>query len=186
MNISKAWWFIRTKITGHMYGRVGKHSYIGKPMFIQRPRNVFIGNNVRIYPGMRLELTEENARLVIQDNVSIGQGFHAVSYEGDLVIGENTTISGNVFISNVDHDYKEIGVHSLDQQMLYSDTLIDSNCFIGYGAVILPGTKLGKQCIVGANAVVKGAYPDYCVITGNPGKIVKKYNVLSKKWEKMN
>ena len=73
----------------------------------------------------------------------------------------------------------------MNQGMLEKETLIGENCFIGYGAVIMPGTKLGKQCIVGANAVVCGDFPDYCVIAGVPAKIVKKYNEKLNEWIKV-
>ena len=183
MNITKAWWYVRTQITRWKYISVGQHSYVGKPLYIQR-KGVVIGNNVRVYPGMRAEMTCTGARIVIEDNVSIGQNFHVVCYKGILKIGMDTTISGNVFISNVDHSYKELGIHVLDQEMLYKETIISENCFIGYGTVILPGTKLGKQCIVGANSVVKGCFPDYCVIAGNPAKKVKQYDFKVKQWVK--
>lgn len=185
MNITKLWWFIRTKIVGLEYGHVGSQSYIGKPIFIQRKKNIFIGNKVRIYSGMRAELTQKTAEIHIKDNVSIGQNFHVVCYKGKLEIGKDTTISGNVFISNVDHNYREIGVHVLEQDMLESPTQIGENCFIGYGAVIMPGTTLGRQCIVGVNSVVKGSFPDFCVIAGSPAKIVRKFNFVENRWEKM-
>lgn len=185
MNATKAKWYIRTILTKWRYGKVGGHSYIGRSIFIQRPEKLFIGSDVRIYPGMRAEMTTEKATITIGDNVSIGQNFHVVSYDRELLIGANTTISANVFISNVNHDYHAIDVHSLKQEMIVRTTAIGEYCFIGYGAVILPGTKLGRQCIVGANSVVNGEFPDYCVIAGNPAKAIKKYNPENETWEKI-
>ena len=72
MNLTKAWWFLRAKVTSFLYAKVGKHSYVGKPIFVQRPKSIYIGNNVRIYPGMRAELTTESAKILIEDSVSIG------------------------------------------------------------------------------------------------------------------
>lgn len=185
MNLSKALWYLSTKIKKTFYGHIGKHSYIGKCLYVQKHKNIFIGDNVRIYPGMRAELIKETAKITIGNNVSIGQNFHIVSYDSDLKIGDNVTISANVFISNVDHDYHEKDISSIEQNLLKKETYIDDYCFIGYGAVILPGTKLGKQCIIGANSVIRGVFSDYCVIVGAPGKIVKKYNIETKKWEKV-
>lgn len=101
-----------------------------------------------------------------------------------MSIGRNTTISGNVFVSNVNHRYTELDVHILDQDMEERETVIGENCFIGYGAVIMSGTKLGKQCIVGANSVVNGIFPDRCVIVGAPGRVVKVYDEETRKWIK--
>ncbi len=49
---------------------------------------------------------------------------------------------------------------------------IGDNVFIGQHAIILMGTTIGDNCIVGAGAVVKGTFPDNVVIAGNPAKIV--------------
>lgn len=53
---------------------------------------------------------------------------------------------------------------------LFGTIEIGDNCFLGEGVVILPNTKIGKNCIVGANAILKGQYPDDSVIAGAPGK----------------
>ena len=115
--------------------------------------------------------------------MSIGQNLHIIS-GGILKIGKNTTISGNVLITNIDHEYKKIGRHILEQDLLIKETIIGENSFIGFGAVIQAGTILGKQCIVGSNSVIRGIYPAYSVIVGNPGKIVKKYNTETNEWER--
>lgn len=46
----------------------------------------------------------------------------------------------------------------------------------GFGAkvIILPGVKIGNGCIIGAGAVVTKSFEDYCVIGGNPAKLLKK------------
>lgn len=129
-------------------------------------------------------MVDKKARIIIGDNTSIGQNFHVVSYTDDLIIGNNVTISGNVFISNCDHNYQAIGIHIINQELVYKKTVIGDGCYIGYGAVILAGTMLGKQCIVGANSVVRGEFPDYSVIAGCPGRIVKQYNQEKHIWER--
>ena len=50
---------------------------------------------------------------------------------------------------------------------------IGRNCFIGGGAVILPGVSIGDGCIVGAGAVVFDDIPPRCVIGGNPARIIR-------------
>lgn len=69
--------------------------------------------------------------------------------------------------------------------MLFKETIIGENCFIGFGASIQAGTVLGKKCIVGTNAVVHGTYPDYSVIVGVPAKSIKRYNEETGDWEKI-
>lgn len=185
MNIVKYFWAIRAIFYRVRFGKIGKLSYMGKPLYLQGTSKVKIGNKVRILPGVRIEAYGTEGSIVIKDNVSIGQNFHVTSSSSEVVIGEDTTISGNVFVTNIDHDYKQIDVHILKQDFLIKETRIGKNCFIGYGAAIQAGTILGKQCIVGANSVVRGEFPDYSVIVGAPAKVVKRYNPDSANWEKI-
>lgn len=180
----KILWAIRAMLYNLLGVRVGFLSYIGKPLFIHNRGHILIGSRVRIFPSARLE-THNKGIIKIANNVAIGQNFHITASSGELCIGEDTTISGNVFVTNIDHDYKEINKHIMDQRMIIRNTKIGRNCFIGYGAAIQAGTILGDQCIVGTNSVVRGIFPDKCVIVGAPARIVRKYNVDSEVWEKV-
>lgn len=184
MNIAKIFWAARAVLYKPFTGRVGSLSYIGKPVIWEHQKNIEIGNKVRIFPGSRMECIGKG-RIIIEDDVSIGQNCHIISEDSDLVVGTKTTIASNVFITNTDHNYKDIGVHIMKQGRIPQKTTIGENCFIGYGVAIEAGTILGKQCIVGSNAVVRGTYPDYCVIVGVPGRVVKRYNKETGEWEKV-
>ena len=50
---------------------------------------------------------------------------------------------------------------------------IGNNVWIGINAIILKGTKIGDHSIVGAGSVVKGEFPPYSLIIGNPAHLVK-------------
>lgn len=185
--ILKIFWFLRGLLYKPFFGKFGLPSYIGKPVIISNFKRIFIEKKVRIFPGARIEVVDKSSSIIFEENISIGQNLHIISGGNErLVIGKNTTISANVFITNIDHNYMEIDRHILDQELIAKETRIGENCFIGYSAVIQAGTILGKQCIVGANAVVKGTFPDYCVIVGVPAKIVKRYDEQSEKWKKTN
>lgn len=179
----KLYWYLLTFKSRLFIREIGLMSYFAKPVFVHGGSRIRIKNKVRIFPGARMEAHGEGL-IIIQENVSIGQNFHLISSSELLEIGKHTTISGNVFITNIDHDFQNIGIHILDQAYIVKKTQIGENCFIGYGAAIQAGTILGKQCIVGANSVVRGEFPDYCVIVGAPAKIVKRYNFNTQLWEK--
>lgn len=180
MYLIKYLWALRSLINKPFFLHYGNFCYMGKPVLISGRDKVSIGNKVRIQPGLRLEVFA-NGTVEIKENTSIGQNFHCTS-AGRLVIGKNVTILGNTFVTNIDHEYKKIDVHIMEQPMIVKDTIIGDNCFIGYGAAIQAGTKLGKQCIVGTNAVVRGEFPDYCVIVGIPAKIIKIYDPQKNEW----
>lgn len=181
--IFKIFWILRGLIYKPFFGKFGFPSYIGKPVFIGNFKKIFIGKRVRIFPGARIEVIGNDASIVFEDNISIGQNLHITSAT-NLVIGKNTTIAENVFITSVEHNYQEVGVHIMEQKNIIKKTQIGENCFIGYGTVIQAGTILGRQCIVGANAVVRGEFPDYSVIVGVPARIVKRYDEKSGVWRK--
>jgi len=181
--IIKLWWILRTLVYKPFLGKLGKLSYVAKPLYLSNLKNIFIGSKVRIFPLCRIEVVDKNSSITFKDDISIGQYFHIIS-KGDLIIGKGSTISANVLITNVDHEYQEINKHILEQPLIVKETKIGENCFIGYGAVIQAGTILGKQCIVGANAVVRGHFKDYSVIVGVPAKVVKRYDVEEKIWKK--
>lgn len=186
MKFRKLFWHIISYKYFFRFNSFGFKSYIFKPMFIDVNKGkINIKGRFRVQSGMRMELLDDKSEISIGENVSIGQNFHITS-GGKLMIGNDVTISGNVFITNIDHDYKEIGKHILEQKHIINQTIIGDNCFIGYGAAIQAGTILGKQCIVGTNAVVRGTFPDYCVIVGVPAKVVKRYNPNTHIWEKVN
>ncbi|HEL2326072.1 TPA: acyltransferase [Streptococcus suis] len=182
--VKKVFWFLRLVFLKPFFKSVGKNSYLGPTVATHGLKGVSIGNRVRIYPGARME-THNGGEIIIGDNCAIAQNFHVTSTNGTLDIGANTTILGNVFITNIDHEYQEIGKPILEQPYKYSETQIGENCFIGFGASIQAGTVLGKQCIVGTNAVVRGTYPDYSVIVGVPAKAIKRYNEETGDWEKI-
>jgi acetyltransferase-like isoleucine patch superfamily enzyme len=114
---------------------------------------------------------------------------------GIITIGSNCGISGSTFCSMTSitvGNHVEIGAnckimdndqHSMNPVERRKDirdnigkkpVVIDDDCFIGAGCIILKGTTLGKNCIVGAGSVVHGEFPDNSVIAGNPARIIKK------------
>ena len=183
--IHKIFWIIRGLMYKPFFGKYCLPSYIGKPIYISNFKKIFIKKRVRIFPNARIEVVGNDASIVFEDNISIGQNLHIISGNNlELRICKNTTISANVFITNIEHAYHDIGTHILEQKLISNNTIIGENCFIGYGAVIQAGTILGKQCIVGANSVVRGIFPAYSVIVGAPARIVKSYDETSSRWKK--
>ena len=51
--------------------------------------------------------------------------------------------------------------------------MIEEGCFLGANSIILKGTTLGKNVVVGAGSVVSGTFPDNVIIAGNPARIIK-------------
>lgn len=174
MNYRKIIWCLRAFLSKPFFGKIGSQSYFGKPIYASGLKRLFIGKKCRIFPNSRIEIGPK-AKIVMGDNSSLGQSAHIVSYLGSLIIGSSVTISSNVFISNVEHTFVK-NKSCLETELKYKETRIGDYCFIGVGAKILPGTILGNNCVVGAGAVVKGVFPDNCIIAGVPGKKIGEIN----------
>lgn len=168
--------------------RSGKFVVIIRPLQMTL-RYITLGNKVLIGHHARIEGVSEYGRdryapsITIGNNVSIQQNLHLTA-GGNLTIGDNTAIAANVTISDIIHGYQDINLPPEKQSLSIKETLIGENCKLFNNVVILPGTKLGKHNIIGANSVVSGTYPDYVVIAGSPAKIIKRFNEATSKWEK--
>lgn len=169
--------------------KCGKKFKLAKPIFLT-PKSLYIGNNVYILKNARLQnIFKYNKvvffpKIIIGNNVSIEQNIHLTCAKS-IFIGEETAIAANVSITDITHPYENINIAPEKQDIEVDEVYIGSQCKIYNNVVILPGVKIGKHCVIGANSLIrKGIYPDYSIIVGNPAKIVKKYNFISKKWEK--
>lgn len=87
---------------------------------------------------------------------------------GKIYIGDYTIIGPNVGIISSNHDLHD------NQKKVRKVVRIEKYCWIGMGAVILPGVELGEFTIIAAGAIVTKSFPEgYCVVGGNPAKIIK-------------
>jgi sugar O-acyltransferase (sialic acid O-acetyltransferase NeuD family) len=107
---------------------------------------------------------------------SIGEGtviMAAVSVNCNAVIGKHVILNTN---SSVDHDcVLEDFVHISPNVALAGNVYVGLGSHIGMGGCVIQGTKIGKWATIGAGAVIIADVPDFAVVVGNPGKIIK-YN----------
>lgn len=179
----------KTKI---IYGKsllfLGKRSKIQKPLVIT-PKYISIGNNVSIFYNCRIQgVSRYNNKLfspqiIFDDNVSVQQSLYLTCAKR-IYIGKDTAIASNITITDIHHPYEDINIPIERQNIKVKEVEIGDDCKIYNNSVILPGTRIGKHCTIGANSVVSGKFPDFCVIVGSPARIVKKYNFEKKTWDK--
>lgn len=99
-----------------------------------------------------------------------------------VTIGDNVLISSNVLFSTHDASASHYIPGSSD---IFGRIIIGNNCFIGMGAIILPGVSIANDCIIGAGSVVtKSFYEPGMVIAGNPARIICSVEEARKKNEK--
>jgi sugar O-acyltransferase (sialic acid O-acetyltransferase NeuD family) len=107
---------------------------------------------------------------------SIGEGtvvMPSVSVNCSTRIGNHVILNTNC---SVDHDcILEDYVHVSPNVALAGNVRVGEGTHIGIGSSVISGIKIGKWTTIGAGAVIIANVPDYAVVVGNPGKIIK-YN----------
>lgn len=162
-------------------------AYICKPLIFS-VKTVIWGRDVVILKNARIEGVERYGSkiyspvIILHDGVSIQQNCHITCAER-IEIGSNTALASNVTVTDIDHPYQDINRPIEQQDLIVKQVSIGKDCKIYNNAVILQGTTMGNHCVVGANSVVKGNFPDYSIIVGAPARIVKRYNSLTGIWE---
>jgi acetyltransferase-like isoleucine patch superfamily enzyme len=93
-----------------------------------------------------------------------------------IVIGDRVAISaGTMFIT---HDAVGLLFPDHPHMGLFGTIRVGSNVFFGINCMVLPGTTIGSNCVIGAGSVVRGTIPDDSVVMGNPAKVIMKTPAL--------
>ena len=103
---------------------------------------------------------------------------------GPVKIGNHVIIAQCVTISALNHTYSDVNELISRQKVSTKEININDDVWIGANAVITSGISIGKHAVVGAGSIVIDDIPDYCVVAGNPAKIIKKYDFDNNKWVK--
>ena len=165
-------------------GKVGKWVDVRRGLIVNSPKNIFIGNHVKIDRMSRLS-SYEGGNITIEDDCYIGQ-FFTIMAGGNVTIKRDTLIASYVAVIGENHGMNpEIGVKYGKQPLIKQNVEIGENCWIGEKVVILPNVTIGDWCIIGACSVVNKSIPSYSIAVGNPAKVIKRYNFETHNWERV-
>lgn len=126
--------------------------------------------------GSTVSLVGEES-LNLGENVFIGQ-FNFIDASNGLKIEEGCQITN--FVSILTHSsHKAIRLYGakytqVSDKIEYGkgEVRLGKYTFVGPHSVIMPNTDIGKGSIVSAYSFVKGTFPDFSIITGNPAKVI--------------
>lgn len=131
--------------------------------------------SVGMAPGQPLPPGATSPVLQIGDRCLIGRGSHVVAHQS-IVIHDDVITGPNCYITDQNHTYADLEA-PIGQQWPTNDPVeIGAGSWLGSGAVVLPGTRLGRNTVVGAGAVVRGEFPDHVVLAGIPAQVVRHHD----------
>jgi len=175
-----------------LLGSLGSCPDIQPRAHFEYPGNILVGEKCRIARQviMRANTDEKPGidianEVSVQENVlinanrgfvSIGHGSwvgpgSVISGNGGVDIGENVMIASHCAINTVSHNYCRTDIPMRDQGLSCDPVLIGDDVWIGIGAIILQGIRIGHGSIIGAGAVVTRDIPPFSIAMGTPARV---------------
>lgn len=111
----------------------------------------------------------------IAERVSVGEDVLFQPY-ASITIGNDTMIASRAVFCTATHDYD---VHPMRTFRIDRPIEIGSYVWIGTGAIILPGLKIGDYSVVAAGSVVTAHVPECSIVAGNPARVIKTRDIKS-------
>jgi len=154
------------------------------------PQFVSIGAGTTIHRGTWIyAICNDGARkAVFEPSIEIGSkciigrnGY--ITCTNRLVIEDGAFIMSSVLITDTIHGYYDPEVPIVQQPVVSrGPVVIGSGSWIGVGACIIGSVRIGRNSVVGANAVVTRDVPDLSVVGGVPARLVKQYDPAREAW----
>ncbi|MHC6657496.1 LbetaH domain-containing protein [Aeromonas salmonicida] len=161
---------------------------------IRRPFEIRGASRIRLAKGFttgrycRLEAHGAHGiNLDIGLNCQLNDAVHIAAAES-IVIGDDVLIASRVFITDLNHGSYSGMEHShpdsicRERSLNAKPVIIESNVWLGEGVVVLPGAKIGKASIIGANSVVSRDIPANSIAVGNPARVIKQFDFQLEQW----
>ncbi len=183
--IEKGYGLLRAVLTGiysaliaARFAQWGPKSRIEYPSKLFEPYLVIVGDHVHICSHAWLNAKDDSGdgrpTLRIGDRTYIGRMVHINAWQ-EVVIGADVLIGDRVTILDADHNFDDANTPIWRQgDSFFGAVRLLDGCWIGAGAVIMPGVTIGRNAVVAANAVVTRDVPDRTVVGGVPAKIIRK------------
>ena len=160
----------------------GEKNHFGGFLYLKGAKYASVGDYCSFGEGVVLEIYDDyrgqefHPKFSIGSNSSIGEYSH-VTCINKIKIGDNVRMGRKVFISDNAHGASKLELLDMAPNFrpLYTKgpVIIEDCVWIGEMACVMPGVTIGKGSIIGANAVVTHDVPPYCVVGGNPAKVIK-------------
>jgi acetyltransferase-like isoleucine patch superfamily enzyme len=171
----------RTRV-GRRFAHFGERSVICfPPTAIVNERYIHIGSGTMLGPNITLSAgivpgqeMVSNPVVRIGDRCLIGKGSGIVGHLS-IEIGDDVWTGQHVYITDQNHGYEDLDRPIGRQSMPEQPVVVGTGSWLGFGTVVLPGARIGRHVVVGANSVVVGELPDFSVAVGAPARVIRRH-----------
>jgi acetyltransferase-like isoleucine patch superfamily enzyme len=116
---------------------------------------------------------EACGKIIIGDQSDLN-GTSIISYSS-VTIGHGVLFGPNVVIIDCDGHPSDRRLSDTVENLRMAPVVIEDHAWVGFGAMIMKGVRVGSHSVVGANAVLTKDVPPHSVVAGNPAKVIKSY-----------
>jgi len=166
------------------FAKFGRGCFIAAPFRLDGAGGIELGEKTVMQAGAWLYcvgIEGKPATLIFGKGCVLGYNNHITSVR-DVKVGDYVLTANNVYISDNMHAYQDVERPILQQPVVFKRAVsIGSGSWLGENVCVI-GANVGKNCVIGANAVVTHDIPDYSVAVGSPAKVIKKYSFEKKEW----
>jgi acetyltransferase-like isoleucine patch superfamily enzyme len=146
--------------------------FLGRRLELEvgRKGEIHFGRFVWIGDGTKIRCHE--GLVEIGEKTVMGQECTISAYQ-HVRIGEQCVIADRTMFIDFDHGIVEVERPIRLQGIYKRDVEVGSNVWIGYGACILRGVRIGDNSVIGTNAVVTRDVPANAVVAGSPARVIR-------------
>lgn len=164
------------------FKKVGRGSIFYRPLKLIGGKHIAIGDGTAFGKHCVLCAWDKYNKIKLNPYIEIGNGsdfgeYNHITCTNKIIIGHNVLTGRWVTISDNSHGTSTHEMMEIPptQRPVYSKgpVIIGNNVWIGDKATILPNVSIGNGAIIAANSVVTKDVPEYCIVAGNPAKIIK-------------
>ena len=171
----------------HLKG-CGKNAHLYSPFRLDGAENISIGADTVLQSGGWLFCCPpagKTGSMEIGSGCVFGYNNHITAVR-NVVIEDHVLTANNVYISDNLHSYEDIYIPVMHQPVRFKKAvLIGRGSWIGENVSVI-GARVGRNCVIGANAVVTRDIPDYSVAVGAPAVVIRRYDQNTQKWVAIN
>lgn len=166
------------------FAYLGVNAFLYPPYRIDGENGIKMGETSVLQKGAWLYCVGQKgqvAQLEIGRGCVFGYNNHIAAIE-NVKIGDHVLTANNVYISDNLHAYEDICTPVMHQPVKVKGRVeIGDGCWLGENVAVL-GVRIGKNSVIGANAVVTSDIPDYCVAVGIPAQVIRRYDPKLAAW----